>query len=283
MALTLHSRKIWTPDLMAAWNFLCIGLYGIAHTKNKPALLAVSAFCAVMSGHMYLPGAISAGVITGILAIWFLLRNRAQALPWIIGSALGWLTFVPWLIATMNAENYGHAAKHMSFDQLKTALAWAATVPSPFNIYATYLRPVLNWMLQHSTSTWFYILLAFVAIGTLVSLLVYWYGLMRAAWKVRELAKDPLALASALLLLIMPLAIFLSGLGSYLHYWLATLPFVYHLIAWTANSGLLRRAAVVSCIISFLGAISFAIVVHERGGLAGEYGTSYNKQIEKTR
>jgi hypothetical protein len=99
----------------------------------------------------------------------------------------------------------------------------------------------------------------------------------------REAARDPLVASALALLAGTPLVLFTIRLGNFLHYWLGVLPFAYYLVAWavtyradTAETRRLNIAAWACCAISAVATFHLMLLVHQAGGLPGEYGPAYH-------
>jgi hypothetical protein len=288
LTLILGSRKIWTPDLQAAWVCLCIGLLGAS--SRHPKLLSLpltclGALCLVMAGHMYLPAACVAAVgCAAALVSFALLKRWGQLTAWAFGAALGWSTFIPWAMALLSRAPGSRAAhaqtRPFSVDQYLAALRMGFSVHTPYDAYALYLQPERGWMLREHASFWLSSTRFWIGTAVVIGTVLFVVAIFKALRNPREVARDPLLLTACGLLLTMPLALFYARLGTYIHYWLAAVPFFYYWIAWSAARGvaLWRWLTIGACFTSWLAAASFAALVHEYKGLPGEYGTTYNSK-----
>jgi hypothetical protein len=287
-ALIMGSRKIWEPDLQAAWICLMIGFLGAGSertTRWSAGLAGAGAFCLVMAGHMYLPAMFVAAVACAAILLSFVLSRRWQLVRgWLAGAAIGWATVVPWAVMMIakapGSSGAGGASAHLHVADLWRAFAMGITLPSPYSVYRLYVRSEVKELFAGPY-------------GALLTITLICLGLACAAWMIlvvaamattarrwRDALRDPLVLAFAALLVCMPLALYLARLGNYPHYWLAVLPFAYYWIAWALSRAphaqqWLRRLLVLGCAASLLAAVSLGYLVHENQGLPGEYGQSY--------
>lgn len=288
LALILGSRKIWTPDLQVAWVCLSIGLLGMSVSRIQlpAALLAgASAFCLVMVGHMYLPGAYVAAVGCAAAFLAFATTRRwVHLVGWTTGAALGWSTFIPWAIAMLRgvpgtrAEQA--AARTYDLEHWLAALRTGFTVHTPYDVYRLYLAPETQWMQRNQSCPWLHSTVFWVATACCAGALVFALALWTAIARWRAAFQDPLLLTAVALLVTMPFALFLAGLGSYLHYWLAAIPFYYYWISWAVvrNARIWKWLTMGVCSASLLASVSFAGLVHKNNGLPGEYGPSYGSK-----
>jgi len=289
LTLILGSRKIWTPDLQAAWVCASIALVGASSAASKQRsflLAALAAFCLVMAGHMYLPGVFVAalGSLT-VFIVYAITRRWMQCSGWAIGAAAGWSTFIPWAMA-MFSHVPGSRAEHgpsltFSVDQLLAAARMGLTVQSSYDVYDRYLRPNTSWLNEQLASSLFAkSTLLWIVISCLLGCTLFTTSIIMVLRRRREVLRDPLLLTACGLLLTMPVALFMARLGTYIHYWLAVIPFFYYWIAWTVTRGAVvwRWMVVAVCVTSWLAASSFAGLVHENHGLPGEYGRSFSSR-----
>jgi hypothetical protein len=168
-----------------------------------------------------------------------------------------------------------------SIDQLLAAAHMGLTVHSSYDVYDLYLRPNAIWLNEQlSSSLLAKSTLLWIAISCVLGCTLFAASIIMAMRRQREVLHDPLLLTACGLLLTMPVALFLARLGTYIHYWLAVIPFFYYWIAWSVTRGaaVWRWMAAVVCVTSWLAAISFAGLVHENQGLPGEYGRSFSSQ-----
>ncbi len=289
LLLIVGSRKIWTPDLQAAWVCLSIGLVGLSLQRFKRGALplaALAAFCLVMAGHMYLPAAFVAAVggLT-ILIAYAVARRWSQLTGWILGAIAGWSTFIPWAIMILSQapgthtaprSNVTHAAKYWL-----SAMRMGFTISTPYDVYETFIRPDERWMQVHQPSFWLDSTLFWISVSSVIGTTVFVAAILLALRRWRATIRDPLLLTAIALLLTMPIALYMARLGSYIHYWLAVVPFFYYWMAWGAARGarIWKWLTVVACVTSLLAAASFVELVHENRGLRGEYGKSYSSQL----
>jgi hypothetical protein len=298
--LFLGTRKIWTPDLVAAWIIWSIGLFFISelpqYARVRKPLLALSGICSVMAVHMYLaaaPAALMAFVVIGTALL--LKKDRAGAAAWISGSVLAWLTFVPYAYLMFTGAQGTTAANGLTTTytmwQFNAVVSALFTVPSPFNAYALYLRPVLPHIAAIGSgkilgATLFWLLLAVCA-----WLVLFWWALYivvkNLAQNWRSAFSEPMLLTSLLVWLGTGAGLFFSHLGAWLNYWFGVLPFAYYMITWACFHNpeskavkIMRRTAWAACLLSFVLVVHFALLVHQTNGLPGEYGPSYQTQVK---
>jgi hypothetical protein len=288
LTLVVGSRKIWTPDLQAAWACIGVGLLGLSLQRSRfwafvPAALA--AFFLIMAGHMYLPGAYVAAVAgLGVLIACAISRRWAQCWGWLIGAMAGWATFIPWAITVLSAAPSTHRAPRLvhthEIANWISAVRTGITICTPYEVYDRYINPDERWLLIHHpgfwlSSTWFW-----TAISSAIGVTVFGAAIWLAVKRWRVAIRDPLLLTAAVLLLTMPTLLYAARLGSYIHYWFAAIPFFFYWIAWGATRGarIWKWLTVALCVTSLLAAASFINLVHENHGLPGEYGESYSSQ-----
>jgi hypothetical protein len=291
LTLFLETRKIWTPDLIAAWTIL--GLLGFSASERSLTargatwLSGVAAFCFVMAPHMYLSALPAALVVTlTVPAVW-VWRKQARPAPgrlraWVIGALVGWATFVPYLVARLSAPASPRSHPALSAGEIGQVVRDAATLPSPLATYLLYLWRPAAWMRAHHPSLLLDLTLFWVAAAIVVSTVLFWAVLVRLIARWRQTLDSPMAVASLLAWLATAAGILESRLGSHVNYWLAPLPLLYFLMAETAHaepasrfSRFMRPALWAACMIGFLAIVHFALLVHETGGFPGEYGKSY--------
>lgn len=286
LTLIVGSRKIWTPDLQAAWVCASIALVGASCARSKLRnlpLAALAAFCLVMAGHMYLP-AVFVAAIGGlsVLIAYGVAHRWLQFVGWIVGSAAGWSTFIPWALALLSRAPGTHAHAQtlpLGAAQFMNAVRMGFAIHTPHSVYALYLQPQKGWMNEHaSSSVWLKSTLLWIDVSCVIGCVLFAASVLMALRRRREVVRDPLLLTACGLLFAMPIALFMAQLGTYIHYWLAAVPFFYYWIAWTATRGaaVWRWLAVATCVTSWLAASSFAGLVHDNKGLPGEYGTAFS-------
>lgn len=288
LALILGSRKIWTPDLQAAWVCLSIGLLGLSISRTQLRafpLAACSAFCLVMVGHMYLPGVYVAAVGCAAVCLAFITTRRwLHLVGWISGAVLGWSTFIPWAIAMLRRVPGTHAAaaptRVYDLERWLSALRTGLTIHTPYDVYQLYLAPEREWIQRSQSCPWLGSTLVLIWAACCAGLVVFAFAIWTTVARWRAAFRDPLTLTAIALLLTMPLALYLAGLGTYLHYWLATIPFYYYWISWAVvrSARVWRWLVIGLCSSSLLAAVSFAGLVHKYDGLPGEYGQSYGSK-----
>ena len=288
LTLVVGSRKIWTPDLQAAWVCISIGLLGLSLRRSRLwafVLAASAAFLLIMAGHMYLPGAYTAAVAGPVVLISFAVARRwSQCSGWLVGAMAGWATFIPWAITVLSAAPGTHAAPRLvhthEMANWFAAIRTGITICTPYDVYDRYINPDERWLLIHHpgfwlSSTWFW-----TAISTVIGVTVFGAAIWLAVKLWRVAIRDPLLLTAAVLLLTIPNLLYAARLGSYIHYWFAAIPFFFYWIAWGATRGarIWKWLTVALCVTSLLAAASFINLVHENHGLPGEYGESYGSQ-----
>lgn len=291
--LVVYSRKIWQPDLLVAW--LCLGLGMLAaglklqSGPKRAVTLAASGLCFVLAVHMYLGAGVAAAVVGAYLFVWFLCTGRqADAIAWAAGSGLGWLSFIPWVLAILRRIPGSHGptsmAKHWSSDPIPGLISSTLAVPAPVQFYETYLRPV-EAVLQNSP--WPYVFQTtrlLVGLAIILALTAFWLGLASvfAAW--RKSFRDPVLVAALLAILLNGPALFAVRLGNHLHYWLAVVPLAFYVTAWSVTGAphrhwatLQRMLAIGLCAVSTLASVAFLLLVNLNRGLPGEYGPAYGE------
>jgi hypothetical protein len=297
VALCLHSRKIWQPDLVAGWDVLALGLLAAsgaeaANEKLAAGLAAAAGFALMAAGHMYLPGAAVAATVGPITlaVLLFVRKERPRALGWFLGLLAGAFTFIPYTVAMLTRAPGSYAAQNGAFQsfewgQVERLLVTLATLPSPLHVYQTYLKPWNAYLFRQYWSPLVGALYFFIQVSIVAWTALFWVALSRV-WRLRrEAAREPIVLSALALLVSIPALLFFTRLGDFLHYWLGTMPFAYYLIAWAAENGpesplkrLLSRGAWVGFALSLAVTALFIANVHLIGGLPGEYGQAYSAQ-----
>ena len=288
MALIFGSRKIWEPDLQAAWICLMIGFLGPGSertTRWSAALAGAGAFCLVMAGHMYLPAMFVAAVACAAILLSFVLAKRWQLVRgWLVGAALGWATVVPWAVKMIakapGSSGASGADAHLHLADLWRALAMGITLPSPYAVYRLYLRSEIKELFAGPYDVTLTLTLICLGLACVAWMILVVAAVETTARRWREALRDSLVLAFAALVVCMPLALYLARLGTYLHFWFPVLPFSYYWIAWALTRApraqqWLRRLLVLGCATSLMAAVFLGCLVHENQGLPGEYGQSY--------
>ncbi len=288
MALIVGSRKIWEPDLQAAWICLGIGFMGVSlewKTRWSAVMAGIGAFCLVMAGHMYLPAMFVAAVACAAILFSFAMAKRRKLVRgWLIGAALGWATVAPWAVKMITGApgtgGAGGADAHLHTADLWRSLAMGITLPSPYPVYRLYVQSGVKELFDGPYGILLTITLICLGLACAIWMILVIAGAAITARGWRDALADPLVLAFAALLVCMPIALYLARLGNYLHFWFAVLPFAYYWIAWTLEQvprarKWLTRLLVLGCAASLLSAVSFGCLVHQNKGLPGEYGQSY--------
>jgi hypothetical protein len=294
LTLFVGTRKIWTPDLIAAWVILGLVLWSAAERQRAPQaaawLTGASAFCFVMAPHMYL-AAIPAAVATtlAVPALWLWRRRthpgRARFRAWVVGGLAGWATFLPYAVARCRLSASPRSHSLLSAGELGEVLRDALTLPSPLKVYLVYLSTEAPAMRAQQPNLLLELSLFWVLVAVVVWTTLFGAVLSRLLTRWRQTLDSPMVVASVLAWLLTAAAILTSGLGSYINYWLGAVPFVYFLMARTAYEArlsrvfrFLRPALWIACVVAFIATVHFAILIHENRGFPGEYGTSYRQQ-----
>jgi hypothetical protein len=298
ITLVAASRKIWQPDLVAAWDVLAIGLLAFAHErgyarKSDLAMTALAGFCLLMAGHMYLSGAAVAAMVAPLILLHLWLNNRkAAALSWLAGAGAAGVTFLPYVYQMLTRapgaySTHSGAYRDYAFDQLLPIIWNVATLPSPLHFYKTYFQPWNNYLAKYYDGPALYIMYTWLALGIVGYTLLFWGSIARIIARWREAFRDPLVVSGLAVCVWIPALLFFVRLGSHLHYWLGTIPFAYYVIAWAATGSAsdryarnLRSLALGCCLVSVLATTQFLYLVHKIGGLPGEYGRTYSSQIQ---
>ncbi len=301
MAWVIHSRKIWNPDLVASWMSLSAMFLAMAidahFLKRRNLFLFLSGFTLVISGHMYLPGIFFGGLGTALAFIGVVLdffpRSAQPNRFWLWGSLLGWITFIPYFaLMLFHSESFfrpGASTPHLAWDQLWNIVKMEATLPTPYSIYSLYLRPALSWMRQYSPSLILELTVFWTLLSSVLGAFLFWICLIRMTCQWRKALQNPILLGALCLLLFTPIALFFMRLGTYIHYWLGVLPWVYYGMGWAVSSKgssiklqkTLKTAAWACCILSAIATVHFLILVHVNHGLPGEYGPAFHMQNGK--
>jgi hypothetical protein len=293
--LFLGTRKIWTPDLIAAWPILGLCLWSLserAATARAVAwLTGASAFAFVIAPHMYLSAVPAALAPTlAVPAVW-LLRKRARPGPgrlraWLLGAFAGWATFIPYFVARLFVKASPRSNPPISANEFGQVVMDALTLPSPLKAYLSYLWHSSERMREHHPSVLLDLTLIFVVSAILVWTLLFWAVLARLLTRWRQTLDSPMVVAALLAWIGTAAGILSSRLGSWLNYWLGAVPFVYFLMACTAQhdpgsrfSRIMRPALWAACVVSLVATFHFALLIHRTGGFSGEYGKSYRLQM----
>jgi hypothetical protein len=294
LTLFVDTRKIWTPDLIAAWVILGLVLWSAAERQRAPRaaawLTGASAFCFVMAPHMYL-AALPAAVATtlAVPALWLWRRRthpgRACFRAWVVGGLLGWATFLPYAVARCCVHASPRPQPPLSTQELGDVLRDAFTLPSPLKVYLVYLREEVQALRAQPPNLLLELSLFWMLVAVVVWTTLFGAVLARLLARWRQTLDSPMMVASLLAWLLTAAAILTSRLGSYINYWLAAVPFVYFLMARTAYQArlsrgfrFLRPALWVACVVAFITTVHFAVLIHEHRGFPGEYGMSYQQQ-----
>lgn len=286
-ALVADSRKIWTPDLMAAWSTLSLFFFLKANevrdgvkTQGRTdlgclILFFLSGVSGVMGGHMYLPGVLVAGIATVLWSGWLWVRDRKCAWAWMAGCGLGWATFIPYifkLVFQTCEVIQGHGSpRKFSSTQILYFLETFLFLPTPLAPYKLYVGKALDAMWIRFPHGWVGILVFFAGVGFLIWTPLYWLsvGLLCRSWK--SARQDPVVFLVAFLVpgLLLGLG-FLKLAAIHLNYWLGVLPYLYYLLSWgiyrqARRSYLIAAWAGVGCFLGFSGV--FLILAHLAGGV----------------
>jgi hypothetical protein len=251
-------------------------------------MLACSGLSFVFAAHMYLGAGVAAAVVGAYLFFWFLSTGRrTDAVAWAFGSGIGWLTFVPWVIAIWRniPGSHGPSAMtaHWSTQQIPPLLVSASTVTTPIQFIDGYIKPIAGSMLQGHWGGDFLLLSRLLSATTAVGLTMFWLGLAAAVFAWRKALRNPVLVASVLAIILNMPAVFALRLGSWVHYWLGVVPLASYVVAWSITAVPWRRWRALQrylvwgfCITSALATFCFLMLVHSNRGLPGEYGRAYS-------
>lgn len=287
----LHSKKIWTPELMVPWSVLCLVFAVLAFEKKRTpreqtGFMLASSFSLMMGGHMYLPGGL-VGAIVG-LSLWIILlseRRKRLAWGWFAGGALGVVTYLPWLIRVLShAEGtWGKTAEGFPFgiEYISRVIRMFFALPSPMQVFFLYVKPDSRGIIEATSWGVGYLLLFFAWAGSALGWLLHLYSWYRIWILRKDVKRDPLVLSCVILSVGFPLGLIITRLGAPFHYWLSMLPFTLYLLVWAIGRSSERwiRLTWVFAGLHVAAALFFFLAVHQMGGLRGEYGKSYRNQI----
>lgn len=294
LTLFVGTRKIWTPDLIPAWLMLGLVLWSAAERARSPRLAAWltgwAAFCFVMAPHMYLSAVPAAAALSlAVPLVWLLCRRtrpRGTSIrAWVVGSLAGWATFVPYVVARHTVHASPRAYPPLSVHEISDVLKDALTLPSPLKVFTVYLWPS-GQSLRADQASLLLDLTLFWALGAVIVWTpLFCAVLVRLSIRWRQTLASPMVVASLLAWMGTAAGILFSRLGSYINYWLAAVPFVYFVMAWTAYRSrrslfcrVLRRGLWVASLVTLVATVHFLVLIHNSGGFPGEYGESYHQQ-----
>lgn len=295
--LVMQSRKIWSPDMVAAFNILAIAFFShgreLESGFRKFASIGIAAFCLIIAGHMYLPGVLFALIVSAsILIPAFLQEKRDVYLSWIAGSVIGWATYLPYALSFLQAtapRGDGTGLVSLSVGSLASGFWSGLTLPGPYPVFDLYLRPLIPIAPLIGTPL-FYITVLFSIAGSIIWAAIFLFSLYSTLRDRKTLLDDPLRFSAVAILVLTPFALLLTKLGSHLNYWLGALPFFYYLIASSHRENslvpyarYLTGAIWIACGISAIVFLQLAFLVHLTGGLPGEYGPGYSSQTTDMR
>ena len=219
---------------------LSLGLIGLGASQKRWASLLLTlagSFTLVVAGHMYLPAAYVAAVAGLVFFVTFATtRSYWQLAGWTAGAIAGWSTFVPWALKVFS-EAPGTRSKPQLINNFELS-NWvsnqlmAFTIGTPFDVYDKYLRPNVNWLREHQHSHWVDWTLFWIYASTGVCLAMLCVAIWRSFAQWRWAIREPIIVTLLALLLSMPVLLFVTRLGSYIHYWFAVLPFIFYWLAW---------------------------------------------------
>jgi hypothetical protein len=214
--------------------------------------------------------------VTAIVSAWVVLFGGLGR-AWLAGCATGALSFVPLAVSLLaggpGAVGKPKAVLHFGWDQAGRALKDAATLTTPAHVFSRYLGGHLGLLDEAGRTEALVFAVVTMALAALVGVALYWATLVRVVRRWREAgALDRLV---PVLVLATGAAVFAMGLGTFIHYWIAAVPFVCLAIgrAFADRPRWLWAYVALSAAASF----SFLWLVHERGGLPGAYGQSYRQ------
>jgi hypothetical protein len=266
--LVMLSRHVWTPDPIAGWVEASILFLALARERRSAGLAAAAAACLWLAPHMYLAALVPAAVVSVLVA-----GRGGLGRGWIAGCAAGALGFVPLALSFAGGEpGPRKAVLRHGFDQLARMLKDALTLTTPGHVFSRYLAGHLGLLEQQGGRTPALVLtVVAMALATALGVALLGWTLWRATRRWKE--AEALERAAPALVAATGAAIFAAGLGTFIHYWIAVVPFVCVAIArafekrprWLWSYVALSAAA----------SASFLWLVHERGGLPGSYGKSF--------
>jgi hypothetical protein len=291
LTLFVDTRKIWTPDLIAAWVILGLVLWSAAERARAPRVAAwltgASAFAFVMAPHMYLaaiPAAVAPTLAVPLLWLWRRRSHpgRARFRAWVKGALLGWATFIPYAVARCSLGSSSHSHPPLVAKELGEVLRDAFTLPSPLKVYLVYLSDAAQAMRAERPSLLLDLTLFWTMVAIVVWTALFGAVLVRLLLRWRQTLDSPMVVAALLAWMGTAAGILTSRLGSYINYWVGAVPFVYFLMAQTGYQArrsrwfrILRPALWGACVVALIATAHFALLIHANRGFPGEYGTSY--------
>lgn len=295
--LVVASRKIWAPNLVVPFDCVALLLiaYGIKAQKRLDGiiLLGIAGFSLVIAGHSYLAawGVSTVVAFTLFLFLVFQRRYRHLNIGWISGLALGGATFIPFLWETFQLRWGSHAQESfyrqfLGLTDIRDLCVTVLSLPSSLSVYNSFIDPVKRELWQNHPSFILELTYFFLFLSILLHLILYWSSLVHVFHHWKSALREPLVVSTLGCLMTIPWILFYSGLGCHIHYWLGVIPFTYYLIAWVIEQNsktrwgkVLEGLAWSSCVVTSISVLCFYSLVHQMGGLPGEYGPSYRLQV----
>ncbi len=277
------SRMIWTPSLVAAWCVLALLFLEESREGRARWAAPLGAFCLWMAPHMYLAAVFPAVMFSvGIAVSLRRISARERLRGWLAGCAFGALSFVPYVWAIVSgapgsAGRRNAILSHTGFE-IWRALKDAATLTTPAHLISRNLGGHIGDLQTGGHAGALYPALLFLGVALVLGLALYWRALYRVVRELRAVERESPAVAWVpFVVLGHAAALFCLGLGTFMHYWIAIVPFGCAMLGWAAYRGgrLARRLTWAYAMLSALAAFHFLLLIHERGGLPGGYGRSY--------
>lgn len=281
------ARMIWTPSLVAGWCALTILFLEESRERRARWAAAVAAICLWMAPHMYLAAIFPAAMFSAGIALSLRRASvRERFRGWLAGCALGALSFAPYSWAVLSGAP-GSAGRRNAVLSHTGVEAWralkdAATLTTPAHVISRYLGGRIGELQAGGHAGALYPALFFLGVALALGFVLYWRALYRVVRDGRSAEREsPAAAWVPFVALGHAAALFCLGLGTFIHYWIAIVPFACAMIAWAAYRGgrVVARVTWAYVVLSALAGFHLLLLTHERGGLPGSYGPGYEERI----
>jgi hypothetical protein len=267
----LFSRKIWAQDvlilLVVPW------LWGQRKRHSFAGAALWGCFGALL-GQIHMSGFFAAAALLIVTCVQDRVRWNLGA--WLVGSALGSLTLIPWLQYLLSPESRSasHAGFSLKFFVEALRHAWGLGLEYPLErAYRAFLRgPVIAGVQTHLAQAARYGLL----------LLLLW-GVIARAFDGKKLLRAPELVATyAGCVLVTGLLMVAARIQVYEHYLIVFGPMLHIVAVWLLFK---RRVAVLAlCTLQATLTTCFLLYVHEHGGAPdADYGKTYRTQTAEER
>lgn len=287
LAVLLH-RKIWAQSLLPALSAAFVLAW---MRRDRRAAAFLWGLVGALLGQVHMSGFFLAAAV----ALWTLLAERRGAAArrarwgaWALGSAVGAVGLIPWLLYLASPEAAGASRARLA--NVLLPRVWAYWVGDPLGLHLGYsLGPAFREFATRPAA-----LLAHALIGA-SALVLGWLALRalprtRAGWKAALLGDaSESALLTRAALVGFGVLLTLSGAWVARHYLIVTFPLEWVWLAGAALAGAaaagrrrLARGALCALWAAHL-ALSVDVLrwIHLRGGSSrGDYGLSYARQAQ---